>query len=116
MRKAVQEFFQEGYEYPEYAKMAKGTRPEHLAAMRAKSFTPRTLPDGYYTWVYYLVWLERILEVSPISLYASEAQGLVLLKQERDRFQASHPPCPHCGMPNEQHAFRCRECMGEIGQ
>jgi hypothetical protein len=116
VRKAIQEFFLEGYEYPEASKMLESTRPEHRAAARAKLFTPRTLADGYYTWVFYLVWLERILEVAQIPLFAVEAEGLVVLRQERNRFQASHPPCPHCGMPNEQLAFRCRECMGEIGK
>jgi hypothetical protein len=116
VRKAIQEFFNEGFAFPEYEKMARDTQPMHHAEMRAKMLPPRTLADGYYTWVFYLVWLERILEVAQISLFAVEAEGLVVLKQERNRFQAKHPPCPHCGMPNEEHAFYCRECMGEIGK
>jgi len=74
----------------------------------------RTVPDGCFLWIDYLLWLERMLEIEDLPLNAVEAEALLVLKRERNRFQAEHPPCPHCGMPNESHALRCRECMEEI--
>ncbi len=116
LRKAAAEFFLEGYDYVEAAKILEQTSAENQAAARKALMSQRSLPDGYYGWIAYLIWIERVLEITPIQLYAVELEGLLLLKQERVRFQSNHPPCNHCGMPNEVHAFRCRECMGEIGR
>jgi hypothetical protein len=116
LRTAAQEFFEEGYAYPEANRILSQTLPENQAVARKALLPQRTLPDGYYIWIAHLIWLERILEIAPVEMAAVEVEGLVLLKQERGRFRAEHPPCPHCGMPNEPHALRCRECMGEIGK
>lgn len=77
---------------------------------------PRTVPQGCFEWIGYLIWLEGVLEVTDLPLLAVETEALLALKRERQRFQAEHPPCPRCGMPNEAHALRCRECMGEIAR
>ena len=116
LRRAAAEFFLEGYEYPEANRILGQTAAEHQSAARKSLFTARTLPDGYFTWIVYLIWLERILEVTQVALLAVEVEGLALLKQEREKFQASHPACPHCGMPNTKHELRCRECMEELGK
>lgn len=121
LTRAVREFFEEGYEYPVASKILRDTPAELQAEARRKLLPPRTAPDGCFVWLAYLIWLERVLDLSPgigamVSLHATETEGLLLLKRERSRFQASHPPCPHCGMPNEVHALRCRECMGEIAK
>jgi hypothetical protein len=90
------------------------TAPEHRSEARKSLLPTRTLPDGYYTWIAHLIWLEHILEITHVPLAAVEVEGLVTLKRERNVFQANHPPCPHCGMPNEAHALVCRECAAVI--
>lgn len=116
LRSAAAEFFEEGYAIPIAERRLRDTPAELQAEVRSKELPKRTVPDGCFTWVAYLVWLERLLEITPLPLSAAEAEGLVILKRERSRFQAEHPPCPHCGMPNEAHALRCRECMEEINR
>jgi hypothetical protein len=115
LEKAAEEFLAEGYEYQTAAKILEKTAPEHLEEARRKLLPPRTVPDGCFVWLSYLIWLDDILEVVPgLQLLASEAEGLLVLRRARNRFLNTHPPCPHCGLPNEAHADRCRECMGEI--
>jgi hypothetical protein len=116
LRQAAKEFFEEGYAYPEANRILAQTAPELQAEARKNLLPPRTLPEGYYIWVAHLIWLERVLEIVPLQLSAIEVEGLILLKQERNRFQAAHPPCPYCGLPNEAHALLCRECGGQIGK
>lgn len=116
LRRAVAEFFAEGFEMSTAASILRDTPAELQGEARGKLLPVRTVPDGSYVWIGYLVWLERLLEVTPLPLSAAEAEGLLVLKRERARFQAEHPPCPHCGLPNESHATRCRECMEEIAR
>ena len=116
VRRAAAEYFIEGFVYAELHRMLESTPTlEGRLAARASLQPPRSVPDGCFVWINHLVWLERLLEIAPVPLTAAEAEGLMVLKRERDRFQAEHPPCPKCGMPNAIHALRCRECMEEIG-
>lgn len=114
VRKAAAEYFIEGFHSGETERVLRNTdealRVEAYERMRPK----RTVPDGCFAWIGHLIWLEGILDVAPVALTAEEAEGLVALKRERARFQASHPACSSCGMPNDAHALRCRECMAEI--
>jgi hypothetical protein len=116
VRQAFVEIFNEGFVASEIARTLRNTppdlRPEAFESMRPA----RTVPEGCFEWGHHLIWLEGLLEIAPVRLTAVEAEGLLALKRERQRFQSEHPPCPKCGMPNERHALRCRECMGEIGR
>lgn len=114
LQRAAAEFFIEGFVAPEVARILAATEPEQQEAARESLIPPRTVPDGALAWIGYLIWLEKVLEIVDLPLNGIEVEALMVLKRERNRFQAEHPPCPHCGMPNEEHAFRCRECMGEI--
>jgi hypothetical protein len=114
LEKAAQEFLVEGYEYQAAEKTLRDTPPELLPEARAHLLPKRTVPDGCFVWLNHLVWLESVLEVVPLSLLAIEVEGIIVLRRARERFQRDHPPCPACGMPNEKHALRCRECMEEI--
>ncbi|MHB1673771.1 MAG: hypothetical protein ACYCSP_05920 [Acidobacteriaceae bacterium] len=116
LRRAAQEFFAEGFAAPEAERALRGTDPELLEEARKSFMPPRSVPDGCFHWIHYLIWLEGVLEITDVPLTAEEVEALRTLKRERARFQAEHPACPHCGMPNESHALRCRECMGEIGK
>jgi hypothetical protein len=116
VRRAAAEYFTEGFLYAEIHRIVENTDPEQRLEARESLQPTRSVPDGCFVWINHLVWLERILEITTLPLAAVEAEGLLLLKRERDRFQASHPPCHQCGMPNEPHALRCRECMAEIGK
>jgi hypothetical protein len=114
VRRAAAEFFLEGFTYAEIRRIVESTPAEHrVEAFESLRFR-RTVPDGCFTWIAHLIWLESMLEFSDMPLTAEEAVGLGILKRERIRFQAEHPPCPQCGLPNEALAFRCRECMAEL--
>lgn len=110
---AAAEFFLEGFMAREVARKLEHTPPELQGAAR-QSMMPRTIPDGGFVWIGYLLWLEQVLEIVPVTLNAWEVEALMVLKRERACFQAEHPACSHCGMPNEAHALCCRECGGEI--
>jgi hypothetical protein len=112
---AAAEFFNEGFCAPEAERILAQTRPELRGIARAKLIPPRTVPDGAFGWIAHLVWLEGVLEIVQVQLTAVEVEALIALKRARNKFQFEHPPCPHCGMPNEAHALCCRECMKEIG-
>ena len=115
LKSAAAEFFIEGFMAPEVNRILATTEPARQEAAR-KSLSPqRTVPDGAFAWVNYLIWLEQVLELVDVPLSGVEVEALMVLKRERNRFQVEHPPCPHCGMPNEAHALRCRECMESIG-
>jgi len=114
VRRAAAEYFVEGFVHAELRRVLDSTEPELREQARASMAAPRTVPEGCFVWIGYLVWLERLLEITAVPLTAAEAEGLMVLKRERDRFQAEHPPCPKCGMPNEAHALNCRECFAEI--
>jgi hypothetical protein len=117
MERAAEEFLNEGYEYQAAKKILDDTPPELQSAARAQLLPKRTVPDGCFIWLNYLIWLEGVLEVVPsLPLLAVEVEGLLALRRSRDRFRSTHPACPSCGMPNEPHALRCRECMGEISK
>lgn len=113
VRKAAAEYFNEGFESGEIRRILRDTDP----ALRVEAYearrAPRSVPDGCFRWVEHLVWLESVLDYG-VDLTAEEAQGLVIVKRERARFQSEHPYCSKCGMPNEAHALRCRECMAEM--
>src|SRR5690348_11111224 len=113
LRRAAQEFFAEGFAAPEAERTLQGTPPEMQAEARRSLMPERTVPDGCFAWISYLIWLERVLEITDVPLSAVEVEALLALKRERNKFEAEHPPCPHCGLPNEAYALRCRECMGE---
>lgn len=114
LRRAAAEYFIEGFLSAETRRRLDQALPEERIDVLEAMQPLRTVPEGCFTWIAHLIWLEQVLEIVPVPLTASEVEGLLVLKQERLRFQAEHPPCPKCGMPNEEHAIRCRECMAEL--
>lgn len=112
---AADEFLEEGYAYPVALQQLKHTAPEYLGEAIEKLLPHRTSADGLFVWFKHLVWLEGILDIQPqLELTASEVEGLKILRQARTRFLQSHPPCPHCGMPNERGTLTCRDCLKGI--
>ena len=114
VRRAAADHFAEGFMYGEMERMLENTAPELRVEAYERMRPKRTVPDGCFAWINHLIWIENLLEVVSLPLTADEAEGLVALKRERIRFQNAHPPCFKCGMPNEELAFRCRECGAEI--
>lgn len=86
---------------------------EEILARTAEA--TRTLADGYYTRIAYLVLLERARELGSAfrleELEATEFHGLVMLEAARAEFATDHPPCPGCGAPRATpFATRCSKC------
>lgn len=112
---AIAEFFEEGYAYQvnkhEIDETPLDLRSEAVAAMLPQ----RSQAEGFYLWVRYLAWLDGVLDLAPhLSLARIEAEGLNAFRRGRTQFQRSHPPCHHCGMPNEAEAYSCHHCWKEI--
>lgn len=66
---------------------------------RAKA--PR-LPYAFDLWIAHLALLEQALEIAPVSwpeLRSEELQGLLLLREARERFRREYHPCAQCGAP-----------------
>jgi len=115
LEKAAEEFLLEGYEYRTAGKILEATAPEDREEAREKLLSPRTVPDGCFIFLQHIIWVESVLEIVPsLSLAAAEVEAILILRRARKRFQHTHPGCPHCGMPNEAQALRCRECTMEI--
>jgi hypothetical protein len=114
LKRAAAEFFIEGFVAPEVSRILANTPQDKQGAALESLMPARTVPDGAFRWIDYLIWLERVLELVDVPLSGVEVEALMVLKRERIRFQNEHPTCPHCGMPNEPHTLRCRECMEEI--
>lgn len=76
----------------------------------------RTLSDGYYSRVRYLLWLERTQEagVNFKNLQVSEVEGVGAVNEARSEFKSKYPPCPRCGFPNTKFMPRCGECGAEL--
>jgi len=90
--------------------MSEGADRDHALA----SLPERTLSPGYYRWAEYLLWLEERLEIFTIPQWASlafcEMSGLVLLRRERQAWEARHPACP-CGSRMESRFVPvCPQC------
>lgn len=114
VQRAIAELFNEGFMASEISRTLENTPPD-LRPLAFESMRPkRTVPDGLFEWAHHLFWLEKLLDIVPVELTAVETVGLIALKQERARFQKTHPSCFKCGMPNEANAFRCRECMADL--
>jgi hypothetical protein len=117
LERAAGEFLIEGYEYRTAEKILRDTHPDDREEAREKLLSPRTVPDGCFVFLQHIIWLEQVLEIVPgIQLSADEVSGILVLRRARNQFQRTHPPCPHCGMPNDETALCCRECMKEISR
>ncbi len=112
---AAEEFLEEGYAYPIAARELRNTAPEYQAEASLKLFPRRRSADGFFLWLQHLIWLEGVLEIQPhLELTAEQVEGLRILRLARSRFLRSHPPCPHCGMPNDPDTFNCRDCLKKV--
>lgn len=120
LRIAALELMQEAFDDVERERTLQraGQGPANIDALLASLAPKRTVAEGYYTRVEYLFWLDSMLGRIPTSfatLSITEAEGLNMLTQARAEFKRQHPACPRCGAANLRFAFRCRECMADIG-
>ena len=59
-------------------------------------------PYAFELWIAHLILLEQLAEITPIpwqQLRGEELQGLLLLREARERFRREYHPCPQCGAP-----------------
>jgi len=74
----------------------------HLTELpSSRSQAPR-LPYALELWIAHLALLEQVLEIAPVSwqeLRGEELQGLLLLREARERFRREYHPCAQCGAP-----------------
>jgi hypothetical protein len=115
LERAIDEFLEEGFAYTRNRREIEETAPEHRAAAMREWIPQRSQAEGFFGWLRYLVWLDGIREIVPLlPLSVAEVEGLSLLQRCRNRFQRSHPPCLHCGMPNSEYDFSCHHCLKEL--
>jgi hypothetical protein len=80
--------------------------------------TVRTVAEGYFERLRYLLWLESTLEfgapagLSP--LLRDEVEGMRAVRSARAEFSRRHPSCPNCGELNNASAFSCRGCGKDL--
>lgn len=114
---AADEFLEEGFAWSVHEKLFNDTEPEYRREAMEKLLPKRQSPDGFYLWLQHLVWLEGIRDIAPnLQLTALEVQGLAVLTRARNRFQRTHPPCPYCGMANDEGEMTCHSCLKEINR
>jgi hypothetical protein len=75
----------------------------------------KTMADGYYARISYLLELEAIVRLgaglATLVLDLSEMHGLTALAAARIRFDELHPPCRKCGVRLENEGERtCAAC------
>jgi len=52
---------------------------------------------GCQLWADYLLHLERLREFGDLEITAEEAEGLMLVQNEREAVRREYVPCPRCG-------------------
>jgi hypothetical protein len=76
----------------------------------------RTMADGYYTRVGYLLDLESFISLgagAQIELELTEARGILCIREARDKFRRMHPPCAGgCGrLLTNANERKCSDCQ-----
>lgn len=115
LAQAADDFFEEGFQLPFALKVIADTEPEERAEAEEKLLPRRMYADGYYIWLQYLIWLDGVIELQQGQrLTVAELEGMRVLRSARSRFLKAHPPCHHCGQPEETTVVRCRHCGMEL--
>jgi hypothetical protein len=114
LRIAAREYYEEGWGWRKVRRASKQQLANREEFIR-KTLPPRTLADGYYLWIDYLVWLLSTVETLRIeTLAASEVEGIRIVSEARAEFARKHPRCYRCGAQNENFAMRCAECQQDF--
>jgi hypothetical protein len=79
----------------------------------AKALPVRDLPDAYYDFASYILWLRSMRNSGvEVSILADEAEGLLAIEDARQEFELSHPACSQCRTRQySSTAIRCRNSM-----
>ena len=115
LRRAALEYFAEGLAAERQRRMLAlaGTAANRDELLRSES-PARTLSDGYYTRVEYLLQLRQMIECGvqfqPEKLRVSELRGMAAVESARREFLREHPSCPKCGSLAERHDVACVNC------
>jgi hypothetical protein len=108
LRIAAREFYEEQWEWGRVEAAGDVANRRQLIE---QSVPPRTLAEGYYVWVAYLVWLLRAVDhVQFRELHAADVEGLKIVIDARNEFLRHHPRCARCGAMNDKFAMNCCEC------
>jgi hypothetical protein len=81
-----------------------------------ESYAPRSISQGFYLWVQYLLWLKSVcaLPGCALELLADEAEGLLAVTDAEREFRKAHPSCWKCGELNVRDASYCRSCSADF--
>jgi hypothetical protein len=111
---ALRELFEESYLRDAIGMLIEDADIE--TADRAYEDLPvRTLSPGYYTRAEYLIDLGSAIDTgaqySAAMMDRSDIRGLQALKRAKVLFENDHPPCPGCGVRQDNRfATQCRSC------
>ena len=88
---------------------------QHLTEPTGRKAKMPRVAYAFELWIAHLVLLERVLEIASVpwqQLRSEELEGLLLLREARERFRREYRPCPQCGAPVKGKI--CTRC-GEVG-
>ncbi|SRR5579884_170075 len=115
LRIAARESLEEGWALQGAERTLRLGRAQDRAAYIERRLPKRTLAEGYYTWIDYLLWLSDVHEVVSFrNLTATEVEGIRIVREARDQFLARHPRCGKCGAMNDRSALNCADCGVEF--
>jgi hypothetical protein len=112
---AAREVFEEGWSFRKVERTLRQNDVRERADLIQKVVGKRTLAEGYYEWVSYLLWLSRMHEIVEFhGLLFIEVRGIEVVREQKTLFMAAHPGCYKCGAMNEKFAMRCVECKADL--
>jgi hypothetical protein len=117
LKRAMLELLEEARQEPERRRAERMAQyAENAEQMLAGMVPKRTLADGYFARVYYLLELESVMQLgvkfSAAEMDVSEMHGLAALAAARRQFDVLHPPCKRCGVRLENEGqTQCQDCF-----
>jgi hypothetical protein len=118
IRIAAREWYEEAHRWPRVQRklLLHGRTIDNREAYIRSELPQLTVAAGYYSWVSYLAWLDRVHEIACFrDLTADEAEGLRVLRDARNEFLSKHAHCPKCGGLNDKGAIGCADCGAKFG-
>lgn len=111
LRIAASEAFEQGWAWHGAMRTLRRGRVADQTEFLQRVIPQRSLAEGYYAWIDYLIWLSATHDIVPFrELSAIEVEGIKIIRAARDKFLSDRVRCGKCGSLNDKHALACSEC------